>query len=343
MPASEVLTLEHLDVSFRGGAVRVVRDVSFSVQPGEAFGLVGESGSGKSLTLRAILGLLPPGARASGAIRLRERSLLELSGREFQRLRGSTIGMVFQDPMTALNPVLRVGDSIAQVVQAHKRLDRSAARRRAVEAMERVGIRDAARRALAYPHQFSGGMRQRIVIAMALAARPSLLLADEPTTALDVVVQGEILRMVDTLRREEGMSLLLVSHDFGVVAGLCRRVGVMYAGELVEIGPTERVLFDPSHPYTVGLIDSLPDASRRLRRLRPIPGSQPEGGQEIVGCAFATRCPLATEACRAAPVPLVLAGPDHRSRCIHIDRLAELRGGPLPRAATASLTGGTHG
>jgi ABC-type dipeptide/oligopeptide/nickel transport system ATPase component len=182
--------------------------------------------------------------------------------------------MVFQDPMTALNPVLRVRDSIAQVVQAHGRVDRATARRRAVELMERVGIRDAMRRSLAYPHQFSGGMRQRVVIAMALAARPSLLLADEPTTALDVVVQGEILRMLDRLRREDGMMLVLVSHDFGVVAGLCRRAGVMYAGELVEVGPTEQVLFQPRHPYTIGLIDSLPEAGHG-RRLRPIPGSQP--------------------------------------------------------------------
>jgi oligopeptide/dipeptide ABC transporter ATP-binding protein len=324
MHGSEYLGVDHLDVAFARGTRRVVRDVSFDVSAGEAFGLVGESGSGKSLTLRSILGLLPPGARASGVIRYGDRSLLDLGAREYQRLRGSTIGMVFQDPMTALNPVVRVRDSVAQVIQAHNRIDRGAARRQAVELMERVGIRDAARRCLSYPHQFSGGMRQRVVIAMALAAHPSLLLADEPTTALDVVVQNEILRMLDRLRREDGMTLVLVSHDFGVVAGLCRRVGVMYAGELVELGPTEQVLFAPRHPYTIGLIDSLPEASRG-RRLRPIPGSQPEAGQEPVGCAFAQRCPLATDECRAGPIPLERAGVEHASRCLHMDRLGELR------------------
>jgi oligopeptide/dipeptide ABC transporter ATP-binding protein len=324
--ASEHLRVEHLEVTFGRGTRRVVRDVSFDVPPGEAFGLAGESGSGKSMTLRSILGLLPPGAKATGSIHYGDRSLLELAPREYQRLRGSTVGMVFQDPMTALNPVLRVRDSIAQVVQAHDRADGGSARRRAVELMERVGIRDAARRSLAYPHQFSGGMRQRVVIAMALAARPSLLLADEPTTALDVVVQGEILRTLDRLRREDGMTLLLVSHDFGVIAGLCNRVGVMYAGELVELGPTERVLFEPSHPYTVGLINSLPEAGwGRGARLRPIPGSQPEAGEAIVGSAFAPRCPLATDECRAAAIPLAPAGPDHLSRCIHVDRIGELR------------------
>jgi peptide/nickel transport system ATP-binding protein len=341
MRASQRLTVEHLEVALEHGSRRVVRDVSFEVPPGEAFGLVGESGSGKSLTLRAILGLLPPGATASGSIRYGERSLVELSARQRQRLRGSTIGMVFQDPMTALNPVLRVRDSIAQVVEAHEQIDRRSARQRAVEMMERVGIRGAARRSLAYPHQFSGGMRQRIVIAMALAARPSLLLADEPTTALDVIVQGEILRMLDRLRREDGMTLVLVSHDFGVVAGLCHRVGIMYAGELVELGPTERVLFEPRHPYTIGLIESLPEADHAGRRLRPIPGSQPEAGEELVGCAFAPRCPLADEACVAGPIPFAAAGPGHISRCVHLDRLAELerRNG----AAAAPVTVIAHG
>jgi oligopeptide/dipeptide ABC transporter ATP-binding protein len=231
--------------------------------------------------------------------------------------------MVFQDPMTALNPLLRVGDAVAQVVRAHEQVDRAAARRRAIEMMERVGIRDAARRSRAYPHQFSGGMRQRVVIAMALAARPSLLLADEPTTALDVVVQAEILRLLDTLRRADGMSLVLVSHDFGVVAGVCDRVGVMYAGELVEIGPTRDVLSRPRHPYTAGLIASLPEADGR-RRLRPIAGMPPEAGALPAGCAFAARCGLAVDACRAAPIPLVEVGPSRYSRCIRVDQIGEL-------------------
>jgi oligopeptide/dipeptide ABC transporter ATP-binding protein len=342
--ASDPLHVEHLDVTFARGARRVVRDVSFDVPPGEAFGLVGESGSGKSLTLRSILGLLPPGGRATGTIRYGERSLLDLSPRDYQRLRGSTVGMVFQDPMTALNPVLRIRDSIAQVIQAHDRVDRGSARRGAIELMERVGIRDAARRSLAYPHQFSGGMRQRVVIAMALAARPSLLLADEPTTALDVVVQGEILRMLEQLRREDGMTLLLVSHDFGVVAGLCGRAGVMYAGELVEVGPTEHVLFRPGHPYTVGLVNSLPEASQsRGVRLRPIPGSQPEAGEPITGCAFAPRCPLATPECGADEIPLVPLGPDRVSRCIHTGRLGELGMAGAPAGTESEQAVAAHG
>jgi oligopeptide/dipeptide ABC transporter ATP-binding protein len=334
MRASEPLVVEHLSVAFRNAAP-VVRDVSFSVEPGEAFGLVGESGSGKSLTLRSILGLLPAGAGVRGAIRYGDRSLFDLSAREFQALRGSTVGMVFQDPMTALNPLLRVGDAVAQVVAAHEQVNRATARHRAIEMMERVGIRDAARRSRAYPHQFSGGMRQRVVIAMALAARPSLLLADEPTTALDVIVQAEILRVLDTLRRADRMSLVLVSHDLGVVAGVCDRVGVMYAGELVEIGPTRDVLFRPRHPYTVGLIASLPQAGDR-RRLRPIAGMPPEAGALPAGCAFASRCALAIDACRAEPIPFVEVQPGRYSRCIRVDHVGEL----AAREAAASPAGG---
>jgi oligopeptide/dipeptide ABC transporter ATP-binding protein len=323
MPDSERLEVRDLTVAFAGGPP-VVRRVSFVVEPGESMGLVGESGSGKSLTLRAILGLLPGRGRAGGRITYGDRSLLELSPRAFQRLRGSRIGMVFQDPMTALNPVLRVGDAIAQVVAAHEPVGRSQARRRAIESMERVGIRDAARRARAYPHEFSGGMRQRVVIAMALAARPTLLLADEPTTALDVVVQAEILGLLDRLRREDGMSLLLVSHDFGVVAGVCGHVGVMYAGELVERGPTDEVLFRSRHPYTVALIQSLPEAREVQGRLPAIPGAPPEAGDVPDGCPFAPRCPLATVECRSGTIPFVAVAPDQHSRCIHIDRLVEI-------------------
>ncbi len=247
-----------------------MRGVSFEIAPGEAFGLVGESGSGKTLTCRSVLGLLPPTAEVSGHVRLGGRSLLDLSPRELQRVRGSQASMVFQDPMTALNPVLRVGDSVAQVIQSHRRVDRRAARREAVEIMGRVGIRDASRRWRSYPHEFSGGMRQRILIAMALASQPTLLLADEPTTALDVIVQAGILRLIDRLRREESMSLLLVSHDISIVAGMCERVGVMYAGQLVEEGPTAEVLFRPRHPYTRALIESLPETGEGL--LSTIPG-----------------------------------------------------------------------
>jgi oligopeptide/dipeptide ABC transporter ATP-binding protein len=322
MRAEQALSVDGLTVAF-DSLHPVVRNVSLRIDAGQAFGLVGESGSGKSLTLRAILGLLPAGALATGSIRYGDRSLLELSPGALQALRGSTVGMVFQDPMTALNPVQRVGHAIAQVVEAHERIGRGEAMKRAIEIMERVGIRSAARRSRAYPHQFSGGMRQRIVIAMALAAHPSLLLADEPTTALDVIVQAEILRLLDRLRLRDGMTLVLVTHDFGVVAGICDRVGVMYAGELVEVGVTRDVLFHPRHPYTIGLISSLPEASQG-RRLRAIPGTPPDSAQLPPGCAFAARCPLAIDACRVAPISMVETDLGHFSRCIRIDHLGEI-------------------
>ena len=334
MRAREALEVEGLTVTFAGDQRPVVRGVSFTIASGEALGLVGESGSGKSLTCRAILRLMPKGASVAGRISYGSRELLELGRSEMQALRGSSIAMVFQDPLTALNPVLRVGDAIAQVVQSHAGLSLRAARVRAIEMMERVGIRDAGRRAAAYPHEFSGGMRQRIHIAMALAARPTLLLADEPTTALDVVVQAEILRLLDDLRRQEGMSLLLVSHDFRVVAGLCDRVGVMYAGELVEIGQTRAVLSRPEHPYTIGLMNSLPEAVVG-GRLRAIPGAPPDPAHLATGCAFAARCDLARDTCRAAPIGMSEAAPGHWARCIRRDQLDEMRRG----LATASLAG----
>jgi oligopeptide/dipeptide ABC transporter ATP-binding protein len=328
MPPREALEVDDLTVTFAAHGRAVVRGVSFTIAPGEAFGLVGESGSGKSLTCRAILRLLPRGASATGRITYGGRNLLTLGDDAMQELRGSSIAMVFQDPLTALNPVLRVGDAIAQVIQAHTGLGRPAARRLAVDMMERVGIRDAGRRAAAYPHEFSGGMRQRIHIAMALAARPTLLLADEPTTALDVIVQAEILRLLDELRRQEGMSLLLVSHDFRVVAGLCDRVGVMYAGELVEVGRTQTVLRRPEHPYTIGLMNSLPEAVV-ADRLRAIPGAPPDPGSLPQGCAFASRCELARDPCRAQPIRMAEAAPQHWARCIRRDQLDELRRGLL--------------
>ncbi len=332
MRLEESLAVDGLTVRFVRDGRTVVRGVSFTVAPGEAFGLVGESGSGKSLTCRAILRLMPRGASVTGRIVYDGRDLLGLGDAEMQALRGSRIAMVFQDPLTALNPVLRVGDAIAQVIEAHGGLGRGAARRRAVEMMERVGIRDAGRRAAAYPHEFSGGMRQRIHIAMALAARPTLLLADEPTTALDVIVQAEILRLLDDLRRQEGMSLLLVSHDFRVVAGLCDRVGVMYAGELVEVGLTRTVLRRPEHPYTIGLMNSLPEAVSG-ERLRAIPGSPPDPGRLPHGCAFALRCELARDRCTARPIDMTEAASGHWSRCIRRDQLDGMRRGLVTAGA----------
>ena len=298
----------------------MVPSLSLEIDPGEAVGLVGESGSGKSLTLLSILGLLPRGASVSGHISFANQSLLTLSDREWRELRGSKIAMIFQDPSAALNPVLRVGEAIAQVVRSHQGGDRPAAMRRAVAFMERVGIRDASRRARAYPHEFSGGMRQRILIAMALSARPALLLADEPTTALDVIVQDGILRLLDRLRREEQMGLLFVSHDLAVVASMCDRVAVMYAGQLVEVGPTANVLFNPRMPYTIGLINSAP--RKGTKRLSSIPGLPPFPGEVTRGCKFASRCDLATDECRHSAIPMTEVEPNHWARCIYTDDLS---------------------
>jgi oligopeptide/dipeptide ABC transporter ATP-binding protein len=321
-----LLAVDGLSVGFSSQPGSAVRAVSFEVRQGEVFGLVGESGSGKSLTCRAVLALLPPGASASGRVVLSGRSLLELPAGDWQRVRGSQIGLIPQDPMSALNPVLRVGDAIAQVVRSHEKIPRRAARAKAIEAMRRVGIRDPEHRSRSYPHEFSGGMRQRIVIAMALAGRPRLLLADEPTTALDVVVQAGILELLDQLRREENMGMVLVSHDLGVIAGMCDRIGVMYAGELVEIGRAEDVLARPRHPYTRALIDSHPE-DRRTGRLTSIPGAPPDPAHLPSGCAFHPRCRFAGPGCRAEPIPLLAVAAEHETRCI---RSEELDGGERP-------------
>jgi oligopeptide/dipeptide ABC transporter ATP-binding protein len=317
---AERLTVEALSVSFGARKIPAVREVSFTIEPGEAYGLVGESGSGKTMTSRAILGLLPAGATVSGSVWFGSTPLLGSTRRALSAVRGARIGMVFQDPGAFLNPLLRVGDAIAQVIRSHERVSKREARKLAVGMMEKVGIRDADNRAHDYPHEFSGGMQQRVLIAMALAARPALLLADEPTTALDVIVQAEILQLLDELRREQAMSLLLVSHDLSVVAGMCSRVGVMYAGELVEEGTAVEVLQRPRHPYTRGLIESLPERAD-TGPLPSIPGSPPPPGQLPPGCAFAPRCPLATAACEIAPIPLDPVESGHLARCIRSELL----------------------
>lgn len=319
---AERLKVASLNVAFADGTLPVVRDVSFAIEPGEAYALVGESGSGKTMTSRAIMGLLPPGAVVTGRIEFGDLSLLDASAKELTEIRGARIGMVFQDPSAFLNPLLRVGDAIAQVIRSHQAVSKRDARKLAVALMGRVGIRDAAARRRDYPHEFSGGMQQRVLIAMALAAEPSLLLADEPTTALDVIVQAGILRLLDGLRRDEGMSLLLVSHDFSVVSGVCSRVGVMYAGELVEEGPAAEILLRPRHPYTHGLIASLPERAE-AGPLPSIPGSPPDPGEVPVGCAFAKRCPIAMPACTEAPIPLVAIDSSHVTRCIRSELLAD--------------------
>ncbi len=281
------------------GEVQAVRDVSLSVDEGEIVGLVGESGSGKSLTALAIMGLLAPGlSRTTGSALLHGRDLLALPPDQLARVRGKDISMIFQEPATALDPVFRVGDQIIETIRAHhRRVSRRAAAERAVEVLRDVGIPDAASRARAYPHQLSGGMRQRVMIAMALVSEPSVLIADEPTTALDVTVQAQILGLLDQLSREHGTAVVLITHDLGVVAETCTRIHTMYAGEIVEACTVDEALLDPKHPYTSRLIQAIPRGEKRRLPLYSIPGRVPPLSAMPTGCRFRPRCAHAVEMC----------------------------------------------
>jgi len=313
-PALAVENLR-LEIPTRRGIVDAVRGVSFSVQPGETFALVGESGSGKTMTCRAIVKLLHPPARITGgAVRFEGRDLLRLSERELEAVRGRGIAMVFQDPMTALNPVLTIERQIGEALTGGP-ADRSERRRRIVNLLRQVGIPDAERRLRAYPHQLSGGQRQRVMLAVVLARRPVVLLADEPTTALDVTIQAQILRLLASLQQQLGMALILVTHDLGVVRQVVHRVAVMYAGQIVETAPTAELFAHPRHPYTAGLIASVPSMDRD-RPLVPISGAPPDLVGLGEGCAFAPRCPLAAAECRRGEIPLREVGPGRLSRCL---------------------------
>jgi peptide/nickel transport system ATP-binding protein len=299
------LALEVSDLSLgfdtRKGMIAALREVSFSVRQGEVLGLVGESGSGKSLTGLAILGLIdPPGRVTGGSIRLDGQELLGLPETELRRLRGRRISTIFQDPSTTLNPVLRIDTQMIEAVRAHENLSGRAARARAVDALAAVGIPSPQERLEAYPHQFSGGMRQRVAIAIALLHRPSVLIADEPTTALDVTIQAQILGQVQKLAAESGTALVWITHDLSVIAGLADRVAVMYAGRIVEMGSVERIIADPMHPYTAGLIASVPSRNRRGEPLRQIPGATPSLRNMPSGCPFSPRCERSTEVCMSA-------------------------------------------
>ncbi len=317
----EVLRVEDLYtfIATEGGVVRAVDGVSFSLHQGEVFGLVGESGCGKSVTCRTLAGLMPsPPARTSGRVYyvgFGDRNLLTLTQSELQRLRGTHLSMIFQDAMSGLNPVVRVGNQVEEAVGAHQRLSAGERRRRAVALLRMVGIPEPARRMREYPYQFSGGMRQRVLIAIALALRPKILLADEPTTALDVTIQDQILSLLLNLQRQVGMSVILVSHDLGVIAETCDRVAVMYAGQIVELADTSTLLTRPRHPYTIGLLRSLPDTDSGSRYLQPIAGAPPSLIDVAPGCRFAPRCPLVTEHCRSWNTELLQAGPGHTVRC----------------------------
>ena len=319
-PVLEVRDL-HVRIASRRGTVRAVDGVSLEVSKGEAVGLVGESGSGKSMTLRAIIGVLPAEARVtSGQVLLDGVDLVPLGNSALNRIRGPKISMIFQEPMSALNPVMRVGRQIAEGPQVHLGLSRAKSAELALDLMRRVGIPDAERRFRAYPHEFSGGMRQRVMIAIALSCDPEIILCDEPTTALDVTIQDQILRLLAKLCRESGVSLIFVTHDLPVVAQVCQRVAVMYGGQLVERGGVREVLLDPRHPYTLGLVRSAPDFEYVRDSLVPIPGSPPSLITPPPGCRFHPRCEFVEEDCRVSETPLRLLPGGRATACLHYER-----------------------
>ncbi|WP_299724221.1 ABC transporter ATP-binding protein [uncultured Tateyamaria sp.] len=319
-----ILSIRNLtvDIPTRHGTLRPVDNVSYDIAAGEILGVVGESGAGKSMAGNAVIGLLnPPAHIASGEIHLNGTRIDHLAGDTMRRLRGKEIGMVFQDPLTSLNPLLRIGDQLTETMLAHLDISQSEARKRAVAALDEVGIPGAAERVDSYPHEFSGGMRQRVVIALALCAEPSLIIADEPTTALDVSVQAQIIALLKRLCRERGTAVMLITHDMGVIAEACDRVAVMYAGKLAELGPVRDVLTAPLHPYTDGLMGSTPLASRGKDRLHQIPGAMPRLDALPQGCAFHPRCPRAAEQCRADPAPRIEDGAGRAACFFPIDRV----------------------
>jgi oligopeptide/dipeptide ABC transporter ATP-binding protein len=330
-----LLRVQDLTTTFKsaGGVVRAVDHVSFQVRRGETLGIVGESGSGKSMTALSILRLVqPPGETHGGPVSFNGRSdLLELSERQMRAIRGAEIGFIFQEPMTALNPVFTIGDQIMEALRVHKRATRSEARGRAIELLEAVRIPESARRLRDYPHQLSGGMRQRVLIAMALACQPLLLIADEPTTALDVTIQAEILDLLEEMKEKFHLAMMLITHDLGVVAGHTDRVAVMYAGRIVEEGPMRQIFDSPKHPYTQGLLESIPGRSPQRgsliggpvgapgQKLRAIEGTVPNLAKLPPGCAFAPRCPYRFDLCLTAPPPPYEVGPEQRARCYLYD------------------------
>ncbi|HMI12731.1 MAG TPA: ABC transporter ATP-binding protein, partial [Bradyrhizobium sp.] len=296
-----VLSVRNLEVEFltRRSTLRAINGVSFDIAKGEVLGVVGESGAGKSVTGLAVIGLIdPPGRIAGGEIYLSGTRIDHLPPEEIRRIRGKRIGMIFQDPLTSLNPLYRIGDQIVETIRTHMNLSETAARKRAIDLLAEVGIPAPEKRIDAYPHEFSGGMRQRVMIAMALITRPELLIADEPTTALDVTVQAQILDLIRKRQQELGTAVIFVSHDMGVVAGFCQRVIVMYAGQLMESAPTRALFYRPQHPYNRALQKSIPALQPKGRELYTIPGQPPDLARELSGCPFAPRCEFVQEPCR---------------------------------------------
>ncbi|MCC8356848.1 MAG: ABC transporter ATP-binding protein [Oscillospiraceae bacterium] len=313
----ELLTIKDLSIHYHTehGDVQAVNNISLTLNEGEVLGLVGETGAGKTTTALGIMGLLqsPPGKVMGGEIWLKGQNVLALPDKEIRKMRGETMAMIYQDPMSALNPVLTVGDQIMEVILQHSKCKKLEAEERMIEILEMVGI--PGERAGEYPHQFSGGMKQRVVIAIALACKPDLLIADEPTTALDVTIQAQVLRMSMDLRQTRNTAMLLIPHDLGIGAQTCDKVAIMYAGEIVEYGSTEDIFEHTSHPYTKGLFDSIPKLSEKRGRLKPIPGMLPDPVNLPDGCKFHPRCPYATEACSTGDVPYAELCAGHFTRC----------------------------
>ena len=320
-----LLEIQEINTSFYldTGTARAVQDVSFYIDRGEMLGLVGESACGKSVTSLSIMRLvpIPPGRIDSGQVLFNGRNLLDLSEAKMRRVRGNDIAMIFQEPMTSLNPVFTIGSQIIEAVQLHQKVRKKEARNRTIEMLKLVGIPDPEQRVDEYPHQLSGGMRQRVMIAMALSCNPELLIADEPTTALDVTIQRQIMDLLAKLQDELGMAVLLITHDLGVVAESTKRMEVMYAGRIVEEGPTETVFEHPGHPYTKGLIESVPRLDTKEERLPVIKGIVPDAADLPSGCPFNPRCSLADARCRAELPELETVGLHHKSRCFKSDRV----------------------
>jgi oligopeptide transport system ATP-binding protein len=319
-----LLSVENLKTSFytRDGVVRAVNDVSFTVKRGETLGIVGESGSGKSVTCYSLMGLIPqpPGKIESGKAIFDGTDLLKGTSKELKSIRGKRISMIFQDPMTSLNPYLRVSDQLIEPLIIHEQISRKEALIKAVAALDEVGIQDASERIHFYPHEFSGGMRQRVMIAMALITQPELLIADEPTTALDVTVQAQILELIKKLQKEHNMAVIFITHDLGVVAGLCDRVQVMYAGRIVESSNTSNIYYNTRHPYTESLQKSIPSLQPKGEDLFTIPGLPPDLSKVTKGCPFAPRCSQVAEECHGTPMNLKLVDEDHYSACLRVQK-----------------------
>jgi peptide/nickel transport system ATP-binding protein len=332
--SDDLLTLEHVDVGFAtdDGQVSAVSDVSLSVAEGEIFGLVGESGCGKTTLAMAAMGLLPRNATVSGSVRFQGRELVGLADQDLRRLRGDRISMIFQDPMTSLDPTFPVGEQVVETIRAHRDVDRAKARERALALLAGVGIPEPAHRFDDAPHRLSGGMRQRVVIATALANEPALMLADEPTTALDVTIQAQVLDLLRDLRKRLRTTIVLITHDLGVIAQICDRVGVMYAGQLVEVAPVADIFRAPRHPYTQALLAALPTHEQVRASLRVIPGRVPNLADPPPGCRFSTRCPFVMEECALVP-PLAHESDEHLIACWLSDATRQAGGQPA-RTAT---------